>query len=426
MKAIELVVFIAGIILGPLINYAIYAWAYFPRAISPWQRRESEMSPLPTGAYVPFLGWLHRRDESKKWGSGFWIRPMLIEVLVPILLVVLYREMMAGLTIPTAIRIPAVGMAAGGGGITSWELHVQFIAYSIMLSLLIVASFIDIDERTIPDIITVPGTCLGLIACALLPGWCLWEVPATNGLNFTKTLEPLHANSPFGWDQGWEQRGIGGFGLWTGCLIWCGWCMSLGNLRWITRRGIGKAFTYAWVGFWRSPNLLMILGMAILGSLLIGAGYFGLAPERWRQLFSSLMGIGLGGTLVWSFRIVAGGVMGREALGFGDVTLMAMVGAHFGWQIVLLAFFLAPLFGIALVIIYWTITRDAAIFFGPFLASATAYLMLDWARVWDSISIVFLPLHLYLLFLAPVLGLLGFLLWLVASLKVLLLRGSTK
>jgi hypothetical protein len=52
--------------------------------------------------------------------------------------------------------------------------------------------------------------------------------------------------------------------------------------------------------------------------------------------------------------------------------------------------------------------------------------MIDWARVWDSVSIVFLPLHLYLLFLAPVLGLLGFLLWLVASLKVLLLGGSGK
>jgi leader peptidase (prepilin peptidase) / N-methyltransferase len=127
--------------------------------------------------------------------------------------------------------------------------------------------------------------------------------------------------------------------------------------------------------------------------------------------------------LVWSFRIVAGGVLGQEALGFGDVTLMAMVGAHFGWQIVLLAFFLAPLFGVALVIAYWAITRDSAIPFGPYLAAATAYLMLDWARVWDAVSIVFVPVRVYLIFLAVLLVLLGTLLWLVRALKVLLLTG---
>ncbi len=54
---------------------------------------------------------------------------------------------------------------------------------------------------------------------------------------------------------------------------------------------------------------------------------------------------GDGGGLVWSFRIVASVVMGREALGFGDVTLMAMVGAFTGWQAVWISFFLAPLLG---------------------------------------------------------------------------------
>ena len=31
------------------------------------------------------------------------------------------------------------------------------------------ASFIDIDEKTIPDLITIPGTLLGLILAAALP-----------------------------------------------------------------------------------------------------------------------------------------------------------------------------------------------------------------------------------------------------------------
>jgi leader peptidase (prepilin peptidase)/N-methyltransferase len=423
-SAIELVVFIAGILLGVLINYAIYTWAYFPRTISPWQTRHPQLPPCSLSSRIPVIGWLLRRSESNVLGAGFWIRPMLIEALVPILLLLLYRAMMDGLTIPLAIRVPVVGLAAGGGGLTAWELHVQFLAYSVVLAMLVIATFIDIDERTIPDAITVPGTCLGLLACALLPGWSLWEVPVTDGM--VKTLEPLHANSPDAWDGTWNQRGIGGAGLWIGFLVWWVWCLALGNLRWISRRGFVKAIRYAWAGFWRSPNLPLVFGLAIAGSVLIGAGYFGLSPDRWRQLFSGLLGMGLGGLLVWSFRIVAGGVMGREALGFGDVTLMAMVGAHYGWQIVLVAFFLAPLFGIALVIVYWIITRDTAIPFGPFLAAATAYLMLDWARVWDVISIFFLPLNFYIIFLAGLLALLGLLLGIARGLKVLLFAGQER
>ena len=37
----------------------------------------------------------------------------------------------------------------------------------------------------------------------------------------------------------------------------------------------------------------------------------------------------------------------REAMGFGDVTLMAMIGAFLGWQAAVLTFFLAPFFGLA-------------------------------------------------------------------------------
>jgi prepilin signal peptidase PulO-like enzyme (type II secretory pathway) len=423
-SAIELVVFVAGLFLGVFINYAIYAWAFFPRSISPWQRPPAGIAPRNLIAYTPVLGWWFRRSESTAWGRAFWIRPMLLEILVPVLLVLLYRAMMDGLTIPLAIRIPAEGIAAGGGGVTPWELHIQFLAYSVVLALLTVASFIDIDERTIPDVITVPGTCIGLVASAFLPGWCLWEVPESDAPGLLKILAPMHANSPDMWDSAWDQTGLGGASLWIGCLVWCVWCLSLGNLRWIARRGFRKALEYGWVGFWRSPNLPMILGLLLVGTALIGAAYFGLSPDRWRQLFSGLLGIGLGGLLVWSFRIVAGGVLRREALGFGDVTLMAMVGAHFGWQIVLVAFFLAPLFGIALVIVYWIVTRDTKIFFGPFLAAATAYLMLDWARVWDVVAIFFVPLNIYLMFLAGVLVLLGSLLWVTRTVKEALLGGK--
>jgi hypothetical protein len=206
--------------------------------------------------------------------------------------------------------------------------------------------------------------------------------------------------------------------MWLPLFIWWMWCVSLGNLRWITRRGWNRAPEYAWVAFWRSPNLGLILTMAVLGSVGILAGYNLLSPERWRALFSSLMGIGLGGCLLWSFRIVATRVLGQQALGFGDVTLMAMVGAFLGWQPVWIAFFLAPLFGVVFLVVHLVLSRDAPIAFGPYLCAATAYLMFDWSRIWTVVGEWFPPASSALVYLAGLLMLLGILLWLVRWLKV--------
>jgi prepilin signal peptidase PulO-like enzyme (type II secretory pathway) len=338
---------------------------------------------------------------------------MLLEALVPLLWVLLYRSVSRGLTLPMGVR--ATSLLAGVSTPEAWG---HFAALSGLMFLLLIATFIDIDERTIPDWITIPGTWLGALGATAVPGWCLWEARPMGPPTFSLGAFPLHADSPYPWDLRWGQMGWSGSGMWACLAIWWVWCLSLGNLRWITRRGWSKAFRYAWAGFWRSPNLPLVFGMAGVGSGLLACGYAFLPADRWQALFSSVMGIGLGGGLVWSFRIVASGVLGQEALGFGDVTLMAMVGAFFGWQIVLIAFFLAPLFGIILVLLIWVLTRDGTIPFGPYLAAATAYTALDWSRVWDSVSPAFPSVGLYFLFLGGLLVVLGSLLWVVRSLKV--------
>jgi hypothetical protein len=104
-------------------------------------------------------------------------------------------------------------------------------------------------------------------------------------------------------------------------------------------------------------------------------------------------------------------------LGFGDVTLMSMVGAFFGWQVVWLAFFLAPLFGVLIVVAKTLATGDNHTPFGPYLSAATAFLMLAWQPTWDfckewMFSGVIAPFVL-----AVLLVILGVLLWMIHQLK---------
>ena len=48
-------------------------------------------------------------------------------------------------------------------------IHAQFIAHAVLIALMLIATFIDFDEKTIPDWITIPGTLLGLLFAAVWP-----------------------------------------------------------------------------------------------------------------------------------------------------------------------------------------------------------------------------------------------------------------
>ena len=89
-------------------------------------------------------------------------------------------------------------------------------------------------------------------------------------------------------------------------------------------------------GFSNSEEDAVGLSAVVIGTWLAGA-------TRWESLLSALVGLAFAGGLIWSVRIIAGRALGVEAMGFGDVTLMAMIGTFLGWQAAFLVFFLAPL-----------------------------------------------------------------------------------
>jgi hypothetical protein len=70
-------------------------------------------------------------------------------------------------------------------------------------------------------------------------------------------------------------------------------------------------------------------------------------------------------------------------MGFGDVTLMAMIGAFLGWQACLAVFFLAPFAGLLIGLLNLIFRRDHEIPYGPFLCLAAMGVVIGWNRVWD-------------------------------------------
>jgi leader peptidase (prepilin peptidase) / N-methyltransferase len=104
--------------------------------------------------------------------------------------------------------------------------------------------------------------------------------------------------------------------------------------------------------------------------------------HHWHGLAWSAGGAIVGAGLTALIRKIAGWVLGRPAMGSGDVTLMAMIGAFLGWQATVMAFFIAPLLALVLGPLARRISREAAVPYGPFLALAAILVMFSWQWIW--------------------------------------------
>jgi leader peptidase (prepilin peptidase)/N-methyltransferase len=114
---------------------------------------------------------------------------------------------------------------------------------------------------------------------------------------------------------------------------------------------------------------------------------FGGAWDQWssptwmRALLGSVFGLLIGGFVVWLTRILGTLAFGREAMGMGDVHLMAGVGAVIGAGASTVAFFIAPFFGIALAIYMLLTGTRREVPYGPYLSMGTAAVILFYADI---------------------------------------------
>jgi leader peptidase (prepilin peptidase) / N-methyltransferase len=370
-----LLLFVIGVCLGAVVNLGIYRLAYDRRRISPWSRRQGKLPARTMVERIPIFGWWSQRRFERFFGPKFWLRPMLIEVCFGLATAALYWMEIEALAWNVAPDWPGI-RPEGNAFVTI--LHCQFAIHIGLIVLMTVATFIDIDEQTIPDSLTIPGTIAALLIAAL----CSAPVLPSLFVNVPPTPNDLVTPLRFDFPDGAQSFLQGVTALATALTIFLAWCFGLLPRHWRLGVGIGKAWRVMWRRIGARPEWRWVLPLAVTGSIGIVAIWMW-GGEHWRGLVSALIGLAVGGGLIWVIRIVASAALQQEAMGFGDVTLMAMIGAFFGWQPVLIAFFAAPFVGGIVGLIQWLVAGNNVIAFGPFLCMGSLFVLLFWSPIWD-------------------------------------------
>ena len=389
--------FLLGAILGALVNDLTDRLGWEPKYRSPWRTLPAEFSarlkkPFRKTLFdfLPIVGWLSLRringsladipNEDRPAGltsETFWRRPFLVEILSALGFCLLYywEVVRQGLLPP--------GLDAETPEIVCTRLAVHF----FLLGMMLLASLIDFDDMVIPESLTVFGTILGLVLVAVFPNTLLpvTEIRGYNMSNYRPILAQsavsLTTVSPFV-----PKTDVSGYDSGVAVACWCFFCFAMMPRVWYQQLPLRKASAIFCRYLIRSRATYFYLVVAVIGSALIFATLN-------QTLYTGLVGMTVGMITIWCVRMTAHWALGREAMGFGDVTLMGMLGVYLGWQSMIVIFFLAAV--LALMIIFFAFLVTAALSslhfelelpFGPYLCLAALLTLVGWRTVWGVIG----------------------------------------
>jgi leader peptidase (prepilin peptidase)/N-methyltransferase len=160
------------------------------------------------------------------------------------------------------------------------------------------------------------------------------------------------------------------------------------------------AATFIDYDLWIIPDEITVGGM--IAGLALGAAFPEIRPEpgyassHAQGFWFGVTGLLVGGGLTWAVRVLGSLVFRKEAMGFGDVTLMGMIGAFMGWQAAVMTFFLGAFLGLGhalwkiIKIVRKLISRrnsasvDHELPYGPYLSMAAAVLLYSWPWLWPG------------------------------------------
>jgi len=121
-------------------------------------------------------------------------------------------------------------------------------------------------------------------------------------------------------------------------------------------------------GMWAGPAVCAFVPDVVLGH----GGAPGWVPAAWpapvQAAAVSIAGIAVGAGSIWALGVLGTRVFKKEAMGFGDVKFLGLIGGFVGPAGALLALVVAAFAGAVGGLVRWRMTGDRYIPFGPFLA----------------------------------------------------------
>jgi leader peptidase (prepilin peptidase)/N-methyltransferase len=129
---------------------------------------------------------------------------------------------------------------------------------------------------------------------------------------------------------------------------------------------------------WEVPDVLSIPGI-VAGVVLMSVFRLNGASNSGWAFLDSVSGMLAGGLMMFLLSVIGEWAFRKEAVGGGDVKLMAMIGAFLGWKLTILAFFAAPLIGSGVALFMKIKYKTEAVPYAPYLAVGTLVSLL-WGK----------------------------------------------
>ena len=313
---IGVAIFILGACIGSFLNVCIYRWPLEKSVRKPTRSFCPNCEKMiPWYDNIPFISFILLGGKCRFCKKKISFRYFFVELTTAITFLVFYLY---------------------------FGLSPVLLPYLVMVSGFIVATFVDFGHRIIPDQVGIGG---------------MWA-----GLVFSLGIPSLH------------QESVGA--MTAGRIImWIILAIIILSSLYQYFRGRNNQTPQENAEEDSKENMIILFVVLVFCAIDLIVGYFiksgGDEPSQWlsllRSLDSGIVGVMVGGGLIYVMGLLGEFLFKKEAMGGGDVKLMAMVGAFLGWQAALMTFFLAPFFGAAYGGVEWLRKKDTAIAYGPFL-----------------------------------------------------------
>lgn len=125
-------------------------------------------------------------------------------------------------------------------------------------------------------------------------------------------------------------------------------------------------------------DIITLPGIVIGLSLSLFPHYPFSDTDIFSRFINSLLGTFIAGGLIYVLAVIGEKIYKKEAMGGGDMKVMAFIGAFFGWRYALAILFLSSLLGAIvgiILVLFKIVKRRDHIPFGPFISIATAIMI---------------------------------------------------